>query len=1715
MSSSLPFTTVFVPNRGEIAIRLLNAIHALNLQSATVYISSDATSPHVRLATRAHCLGSQLSLYTDADQLLHAAKLLKADAVLPGYGFVSERPDVAAAFERNAITWIGPSSHVISLFGLKHTARDAAIRADVPVIPGSALLQSEPHALKEALAIGFPVLVKGSAGGGGMGQAIALNQSQLASAYQSVLKQCSTLYSSSELYVEKYVNHSRHIEVQVFGDGKGTVLVLGDRECSVQRRRQKVIEEGNASNLSPVLRRQLRAAAARLCSQHKYLSAGTVEFIVDSVTQKWYFLEVNTRLQVEHCVTELVTGVDIVQWMILQAANVDVLKQASFTEHGYAIEARLYAENPTKGYTPSSGTLSEMVWPQASVCERTGARVRVDSWAERGSNVSPHFDPLLGKIISWGKTRGLAIISLRKALTETRVSGVSSNLELLKQVIDHPQFLKAQYTTDLLKTFTPTTRSLEVLTPGLQSSLQDYPGRIGYWHIGVSPSGPMDSYAMCVANSLVGNSVNATALEITVTGPTLRFHCDAIVAITGGSFSGALEDGTVIPSWTPVKVTSGSVVHVKQSHGKNFDSSGARGGKIGYLAVRGGFEVPKYLGSSSTFPTGKFGGLTGSFLATGDFLPVGHDSNIEHEIGEQNGLVFRWPLGERLPDTFIPDCSTTEWTVAALAGPHASPDFLEKETLTSIWHTSYTVHHATNRLGARLIGPVPKWTRLDGGSAGLHPSNLHDYAYAPGAVNFSGNTPIVLMLDGPSLGGFVCPITVASCELWKVAQASPGEKIRFKQVDFDQARDGLSSMKSIWDAVRMYDTESLDKLAVRWTPQWIAGSKPVDKAAVLAALDPEKGDKAEIKVEYRLSGDEHVLVEYGDIELNLAYRFRAHMLMEELRPKTFISELCPGVRSVLIRYNPDMIHLNDLVRVLIEAENGTLGSLDDVVVPSRKLELPLAFDDRWTAEAQSRYRRSIRPDAPYMPSNVEFVRRINGLDSVEQVKKIMTEAQYVVMGLGDVYLGAPCAVPVDPRHRLVTSKYNPARTYTPEGAVGIGGAYMCIYGMDSPGGYQLTGRTIPIWDNYGSIPETCRGSPKDIPWLLRFFDRVVFYPVSDEELEDIRSEYLKGNFQIKITHETFSFKYYKQFLEQSQKSIKEFESKRAAAYYKERLQWMKEGEGASAAAAEHALGTGNENDSKYKSRELDALPAGQVYVKAGMSANVWSVDVKEDESVTKGQPLFTLESMKVEITIEAPTSGHVKQIAVQKGDSVSPESALCILVTSNENMVPQCDVQFVRGLYHSGIYSPKQVIEEILENTKKLKNVFTSLVTKAQVSDRLEELESKFNSGQPLPLFGIPFVVGSNIDVLGFETLPDRPGRPYKPEFSSPLIQCIQEAGAILIGKTTEEQFNLGYTHCETGIEAIHNPRFPDSIVGGHGSAAVAVSQLAASFAIVIDRHGNSTTAPVLNSIVGLKVTEGLLPSSNNPVDCVSIFANNAVDIRQILDVCLKTGTDMGPMLRVPGRTKDSAGFYDRVKIGSVCQQRLNSATASMSMSFPAYQKGISLLDNHEQVVKEVDISPFEIVASLCQEFPILFLKLQELHDAVRSPPNGLLPSVLERIKPLESMSFSKIGAVMSKLQECERVIQRTVWSEVDIVALPVIIGPHQREEVMRNIQEANSSLKYVAQLVTAMDLCSITLPVPVEEGHVCPGGIMLIAPTMMEDVLLKVGAKWSTGSAS
>lgn len=1022
---------------------------------------------------------------------------------------------------------------------------------------------------------------------------------------------------------------------------------------------------------------------------------------------------------------------------------------------GAAIEARIYAENPAHGFTPSPGVLTAMSWPAEGRYKKEKCQVRVDSWATRGATISTNYDPMLGKVIVHGPNRKAAIAGMKKALEGTIVRGLTSNVEAIDQVLDHDEFISGNYTTSLLGDMKVRTTAIEVLKPGLQSSLQDYPGRVGFWDVGVSPSGSMDSYSMNVANALVGNPLDSAALEITVRGPTLAFHCDTVIALTGSRFQAEFEDGKPVPWWTPFFVAAGSVlalegapVIITEADDDDDDDdlrySRRGGGKICYLAVRGGFDAAKYLGSKSTFPTGNFGGEHGRFLRAGDFLTLTRSSE---------GLKSGWKKDSVIPEALIPQFNGNEWIVGALNGPHASIDFFQEETIAGFWKQSFKVHHAANRLGVRLIGQAPKWTRSDGGSAGMHPSNLHDYTYAPGAVNMSGNTPIVLMLDGPSLGGFVCPITVTTAEMWKVAQAPPGASINFQQISYDDARGALNKMRAVWDAIRSGNEAEVKSISANWSPQWVQKASVDTSPAIIDELDPARGDKAEMKVVYRMSGDEHVLIEYGKIELDLAYRLRIGMLMDNLKPRKVVKELCPGVRSVLVRYDADKIHVSKFVALLKSLEQGVLGSIDSVTVPSRVIHLPLAFNCKWSNDAMERYARSVRPKAPYLPSNVEFVRRMNGLESIDNVRDIMLAAEYCVLGLGDVYLGAPCAVPVDPRHRLISTKMAPARLFTHEGTVGIGGAYMCIYGMDSPGGYQLMGRTISIWDSYGNIPESIRGAPADVPWLLRFFDRVSFYLVEDEELEELRAKYKQGKLKLKIEEGTLSYKEHVKFCEKNAESIEEFTKKQAVAFGEERARWEEVGETGGDASAQHAA---RENASAGTKKEEPTKPYC-VRVRAGVNGNLWAQLAKDGEKVSAGQPLFTVESMKVELEIEAPIDGVVQNVSVAKGDILGAEDTLCEVQTTKEMAVGDMSLSHLRSMYKLGVLDPENVAKSL--RSRKMKDSPNDAKLK-EYSKYLEKSAGR----RFLPLYGAPFVVKKSSDDL------------------TSLIGLLSKAGGMYIG---------------------------------------------------------------------------------------------------------------------------------------------------------------------------------------------------------------------------------------------------------------------------------------------------------------------------------------------
>ena len=420
------FDTVLIANRGEIAVRAMRTLKRLGVKSVAVYSNADRNAQHVRDADIAIALGGDkpADSYLRIDKILAAAKETGAQAIYPGYGFLSESAEFADACEAAGIAFVGPSGEQIREFGLKHRARELAGAAGVPMAPGTGLLANLEEAQQAAERIGYPVMLKTTAGGGGIGLTRCDNAAALSAAFDSVKRMGEQFFSDAGVFLECFVDQARHIEVQIFGDGNGRVVALGERDCSLQRRNQKVVEETPAPNLPQATREKLHAAAVQLGESVSYRSAGTVEFIYDGARDAFYFLEVNTRLQVEHPVTELVTGLDLIDCM-LQVAAGDALDWAALSRapQGASIEVRIYAEDPLKNFQPSPGVLTDVYFP---------ADVRLDGWVSTGSEVSAFYDPMIAKLIVHAADRAAAIAKMQKALSETRLHGIASNLDYLR-----------------------------------------------------------------------------------------------------------------------------------------------------------------------------------------------------------------------------------------------------------------------------------------------------------------------------------------------------------------------------------------------------------------------------------------------------------------------------------------------------------------------------------------------------------------------------------------------------------------------------------------------------------------------------------------------------------------------------------------------------------------------------------------------------------------------------------------------------------------------------------------------------------------------------------------------------------------------------------------------------------------------------------------------------------------------------------------------------------------------------------------------------------------------------------------------------------------------------------------------------------------------------------------------------------------------------------
>lgn len=1217
------FDTLLIANRGEIACRIIESARRLGLRTVAVFSEADRGARHVRLADEAVLLGPAPAKesYLRVDALLAAAASTGAGAIHPGYGFLSEDADFAEAVEAAGLVFVGPTPEQLRIFGTKHTARDAASAAGVPMIAGSGLLDSVEDALAAASSIGFPLMLKATGGGGGIGMTVCRSEEELAESFPRVARLASASFGTAGVFAERYVENARHVEVQVFGDGEGRVVSLGDRDCSLQRRHQKVLEEAPAPDLPDALREELHRSSRALCASLGYRSAGTVEFVYDSARQEASFLEVNARLQVEHPVTESVTGVDLVEWMLrlaqggADAAAVLADVPDGVPVSGHAVEARVYAEDPARGFQPSAGTITNASYPEAD-------HVRVDTWAETGSEVSTNYDPLLAKVITSGSTRDKAFDRLAGALTGTRIDGIETNLGMLRAVSTLDVVREAAHSTNTLNSIGDPGPRITVERPGLQTTVQDWPGRTGLWKVGVPPSGPMDDLSFRLGNTALGNSEGAPGLEFTMTGPSLTFSHATRLCVTGADVR-VTVDGTEVPLWEPLTVPAGGTLDVGTAEGA---------GMRGYILFAGGLDLPLYLGSASTFTLGQFGGHAGRVLRSGDVLrTVLTDDQADLPTADSPVPVDARPA------------LTSRWELSVVEGPHGAPEFFQREDIDELLATDYEVHFNSARTGVRLIGPKPRWARKDGGEAGLHPSNIHDTPYSVGALDFTGDTPILLGPDGPSLGGFVCPVTVVTADRWKLGQLRPGDSVRFVPVKAVQA----PSLRDLGPGRQLILPRTAEPAGAA-TDQRESGllRRGDGDDGVLARSVEEPGRPA---VTYRRSGDDNLLVEYGDMVLDLGLRARVHALhqaVEQLRLPGVV-DLTPGIRSLQIKVDPSVLSTRRLLDAVREIE-AALPASSELVVPSRSVRLPLSWDDPATREAIQRYMAGVRDDAPWCPWNIEFIRRINGLDSVNDVFDTVFNAEYLVLGLGDVYLGAPVATPLDPRHRLVTTKYNPARTWTPENAVGIGGAYMCIYGMEGPGGYQFVGRTTQVWSRYADSAPFEPGSP----WLLRFFDRISWYPVSPEELLDLRADMAAGRGRgVEIEEGTFSLAEHERFLADNSESIDEFRLQQSAAFAVERQAWADAGEFDRAEAAAAVVPASDDL----------VVPDGASLVSAPFAASVWKVDVEVGDEVLKGQPLVSLEAMKMETVITAPHDGQVLQVLPLAGSQVVSGEALVVL----------------------------------------------------------------------------------------------------------------------------------------------------------------------------------------------------------------------------------------------------------------------------------------------------------------------------------------------------------------------------------------------------------------------------------------------------------------------
>lgn len=790
--------------------------------------------------------------------------------------------------------------------------------------------------------------------------------------FKAVQSRGETLFKNSGLFIEKFYPSSHHIEVQVFGNGFGQAIHFGERECSIQRRHQKVIEECPSPFVvkHPELRDKLGSAAVRLAESIKYGSAGTVEYLVDDESGCFFFLEMNTRLQVEHGITEMCYGVDLVELMLKQA-DAELCRKGGIDGDylrslqpkgptGAAIEVRVYAENPAKEYAPSPGTLQHVSWKEVP-----GSRI--DGWVHTGTKVTSFYDPLLAKVMVHASDRSQALKGMTEMLEGSKINGPPTNIDFLAAILQDSTFQSGKTMTKFLETFKYQPSAIDVLQGGAYTLVEDWPGRptIGR---GFSHSGPMDPLAFRIANALVGNPPGKEGIEITLSGPDLRFLGPAIIAICGAPMEVKLN-GKPISMWSRIKIEAGQRLTIGKTTG---------GGCRSYLAIYGGLpSIATWFGSKSTAPMTAVGGYQGRALAAGDFLELTRD------LPEIKGEL-------KIPEYLIPSYPE-EWDLFAMPGPY-DEGFIKHEFIEDFYDSTWTISHNAARGGIRLLGPTPKWARSNGGDGGAHPSNVIEYGYPVGTVNWTGDDPCLFPIDAPDFGGFVSATTIIKADYWRLGQMKAGNQLRFKRVSY---QDAIAKRKEVEEFLGLIHEccsgkvsfEDVFPLRYHVVPPSVdsVGWEP----AIIHQIQEEGNQPL---VSYRQGGDDFILIDYGHGSFDLNYRCRAVALYRKLRESTGDISFSNGAmhtgmacgNSLMLYYDSMKVDRQRMLDYLLKLET-ELGDLSEAKFPSRKYKLPITFESKRQKESLQRYIETQRPYASYLPDPMEFVAKNNAF-TVQQVR---------------------------------------------------------------------------------------------------------------------------------------------------------------------------------------------------------------------------------------------------------------------------------------------------------------------------------------------------------------------------------------------------------------------------------------------------------------------------------------------------------------------------------------------------------------------------------------------------------------------------------------------------------------------------------------------------------------------------------------------------------